>query len=67
LLDLAAKPIALLLEQPDLLLDLALNKGFSEFEEAKLPPNFSLEHLQGWQRHGHPRDRSFRLFKTFIP
>jgi hypothetical protein len=57
LLDLAAKPVAFLLEQPNLAFDLALNESFSDFQEAKLPPNFSFKYLQGRQWHGHPRDK----------
>jgi hypothetical protein len=41
--DLAADAVALLLEQPDLAFDLALDKSFPEFQEAKLPPNSSFE------------------------
>jgi hypothetical protein len=45
LLDLSANAVAFLLEQPDLAFDLALNESFSDFQEAKLPPNFSFEYL----------------------
>jgi hypothetical protein len=61
LLDLAAKAVALLLEQPNLAFDPALDECFSDFQEAKLPPNFSLEHLEGGQRHRHPRDKDVLL------
>jgi steroid 5-alpha reductase family enzyme len=48
-----------LLEQPNLALDLALDNSFSDFKEAQLPPDFTLERLQGgqWQWHRHPRDK----------
>jgi hypothetical protein len=45
LLDLAANAVALLLEQPNLAFDLALNQSFSDFQEAKLPPNLSFKRL----------------------
>jgi hypothetical protein len=39
--------------------DLALNQRFSDFEKAKLPPNFSFKRLQGGQRHGIHATRRF--------
>jgi len=45
--------------------DLALNESFSDFQEAKLPPYFSFEQLQGGQWHGTHATKMLRLFKTF--
>jgi hypothetical protein len=45
LFDLTADAVTLLLEQPNLAFDLALEESFPDFKEAKLPPNFSLKRL----------------------
>ena len=45
LLDALADAVALLLEKPNSLSDLALNDVLVDFEEAKLPPDFLLELL----------------------
>ena len=37
--------VAFLLEQTNLTFDLALYESFSDFQEAKLPPNFSFKRL----------------------
>src|SRR4029077_14005714 len=55
--DLLADAIALLLEQPNLALDLALDDGLPELEEANLPSDLFFKLLQGRQRHGIPRDK----------
>jgi len=60
--DLLADAIAFLLEQPDLALDLALDDGLPELEEANLPSDLFLKLLQGRKRHCIPLDK----FLTFL-
>ena len=60
--DLLADAVALLLEPPDLALDLAFDDGFPELEEANVPSDLFLKLLQRRQCHGIPHDK----FLTFL-
>jgi hypothetical protein len=61
--DFLAEAVAPLLEKPDLLFDLTLDKRLSELKQAKLPPDLLFKLLQGRQRHGHPRDKNLAFLE----
>jgi hypothetical protein len=50
-LDLLADAVALLLEQADLAINLALDDVLPDFQKAKLAPDLLFEPLQGRQWH----------------